>query len=187
MNHYVNSGAKIHVNIMELLVQKEIEKQLKLYPRKIRNYINKVEVATYALNRLPPLYASSLIGKEHQKRTGQQKYKAQIILAVRRALAAVERDPLKQSVPIITESYAQQELAEKSLDKLEKLFKQQGILGNAQKLSWENLHRVIYPLIAKLKYHNLKREELEVAALTDVSKQLSSELSQGYKASQWER
>ena len=136
----------------------------------MRDYINKVEVATYALNRLPPLYASSLIGKEHQKRIGQQKYKAQIILAVRRALAAIERDPLKQSVPIITESYAQQEFAEKSLEKLEKLLKEQGIIGNAQKLSWENLHRVIYPLIAKFKSHNLKREELALTTLTNISK-----------------
>ena len=63
MNYSIDSGAKVHVNIMELLVQNEIDKQLRLYPKKIRDYINKVEVATYALNRLPPLYASSLIGK----------------------------------------------------------------------------------------------------------------------------
>ncbi|CCQ54112.1 MULTISPECIES: late competence development ComFB family protein [Crocosphaera] len=187
MNYSIDSGAKVHVNIMELLVQNEIDKQLRLYPKKIRDYINKVEVATYALNRLPPLYASSLIGKEHQKRTGMQKYKSQITLAVRRSLAAIERDPIKKTVPIRPESYAEHDLAKESLDKLETLFKRQGILGDYQKLSWDNLYRVIYPLIAKLKYETIKRDELEFAALTDVSKQLSEELSQSYNLTQRER
>ena len=187
MNYYVNRGAKLHINIMELLVQEEIDKQLKYYPEKIKKYINKVEVATYALNRLPALYASSLVGKEHQKRIGKQEYKEQITLAVRRALAAIERDPIKKVVPLVSEDYTQQELAKKSLSKLEIILKQKGIISNSQKLSWENLYRVLYPLVARLKSQNISKEEQEFAALTSVSSQLSGELSRGYKPSQRRR
>ncbi|MGB5596982.1 MAG: late competence development ComFB family protein, partial [Crocosphaera sp.] len=82
MNYPLDNIAKIHVNVMEILVKEEIEKQLKFYPKNIRNYINKVEVATYALNRLPPLYASSTIGKEKQKRIAKEKHQTHINLAV---------------------------------------------------------------------------------------------------------
>ncbi len=161
MNYSVERGAKIHVNIMEFLVQEEIEKQLKSYPKKIRDYINEVEVATYALNRLPALYASSYIGQEHQKRTGKQKYKSQITLAVRRALAAIERDPIKKSVPLVSESHAQYELAKISLNKLENLLKKQGIIANNQKLSWNNLNKIIYPLITKAQSKTIKKQDIE--------------------------
>ena len=149
MNYPLDNIAKIHVNIMEILVKEEIEKQLKFYPKNIRNYINKVEVATYALNRLPPLYASSTIGKEKQKRIGKQKYKDQITLAVRRALAAIERDPLRKSTPLMSEDYAQYQLAENSLKTLENILKEYGVISNDQRLDWNNLNRVIKQLIAK--------------------------------------
>ncbi|MDJ0729203.1 MAG: late competence development ComFB family protein [Crocosphaera sp.] len=185
MNYSVDSGATIHVNIMELLVREEIEQQLKFYPKKLRDYINKVEVATYALNRLPSLYASTFTGKEYQKRTGQQKYQSQITLAVRQALAAVQRDPLRQSLPLFSESDAQYELAKISLNKLEKLFKKQGILANNQKLSWNNLIRIVYPLITKVKSKKMPRHEREFAALTYVSDHLATEISQGPRSSQF--
>ncbi|MDJ0661525.1 MAG: late competence development ComFB family protein [Crocosphaera sp.] len=175
MTYSVEKPAKIHINIMELLVIEEIEKQLQFYSKKKRDYINQVEVATYALNRLPALYASTYIGKEHQKRLGQQKYKSQIILAVRRALAAVERDPLRKSVPLVSENQAQYELAKIALKKLEQLFKKQGIIPNNQKLSWNNLQKIIYPLITKVKSQNIKRHEKEFGTLTHVSNQLATE------------
>ena len=113
-----------------------------------------------------------------------QKYKSQIILAVRRSLAAIERDPIKKVAPLISESYAQQELAKQSLSKLEILLKKHGMIGNTQKLSWENWSRVIYPLIVKLKSQTISREQEDVEALTSISSELSGELSQGYKRSQ---
>ncbi len=183
MNYSVDTGAKIHVNIMELLVQEEIEEQLQLYPEKMKNYINQVEVATYALNRLPPLYASTFIGREHQRRTGQQKYKSQITLGVRRALAAIERDPIRQSVSLVAENQVEYELAKISLTKLEKLFKNQGIMANNQELSWNKLTRIIYALITKAKSKKIKRHEKEFDRLTYVSNHPISELSPGSQPS----
>lgn len=183
MTYSVENGAKIHINIMELLVLEEIDKQLQLYPKKKRDYINKVEVATYALNRLPPLYASSCLGKEHQKRTANQKYKSQITLAVRRSFAAVERDPLRRSVPLISEQQAEYQVAKISLNKLEDLFKKQGIIASSQQLSWMNLVRIIYPLIMKTKSTSMAQHEKEFTTLTHLSNQLATELSQGSNSS----
>ncbi|EAZ89551.1 late competence development ComFB family protein [Crocosphaera chwakensis] len=177
MKTTLDNRAEIHVNIMELLVQEEIENQLKIYPQKLQNYINKVEVATYALNRLPPLYASSAIGKEYQKRTGQRKYKSQIVSAVRRALAAIERDPIKKSVPLISETYTQHELAKIALKKIENLLKFKKIIPNHKELSWNELYTLLYPLINKEK--TKKREIIPSGfeSLAYVSKQLNEDFS----------
>ena len=86
--------AKCNKNVMEDLVHEEIVRQLRHYPKNLAGYINKVEVATYALNRLPALYASSHNGQSQQLQIARKKYKDQVVSAVRRAIAAVERDPL---------------------------------------------------------------------------------------------
>ncbi|MDJ0600296.1 MAG: hypothetical protein QNJ37_15825, partial [Crocosphaera sp.] len=80
---------------------------------------------------------------------------------VRRALAAIERDPIKKSVPLVSESHAQYELAKISLNKLENLLKKQGIIANNQKLSWNNLNKIIYPLITKAQSKTIKKQDIE--------------------------
>jgi hypothetical protein len=95
--------AKCHKNVMEDLVYEEIVRQLRHYPKNLAGYINNVEVATYALNRLPALYASSQNGQSQQIQMARKKYKDQVISAVRRAIAAVERDPLRVSAPIVSD------------------------------------------------------------------------------------
>lgn len=152
MNDWLEDKAKTYLNVMEVLVDTEIEKQLEVYPTNLRNYINKIEVATYALNRLPSLYASSLLGKEQQKRIAQKKYKSQIHLAVRQAIAAIQRDPLRKSTPILCEKISQTEKAKMTLKKSENILKKSGIISPYQTLSWDNLYRVIQGMIAKIKY-----------------------------------
>lgn len=93
-------------NVMEFLVDQEIEYQLdnRKTPPGLSAYISVLEVATYALNRLPALYASSTEGIERQKRIGKEKYKRKIEQAVSLGFAAVERDPLRKSNPITIET-----------------------------------------------------------------------------------
>jgi hypothetical protein len=90
------------INVMEELVQAEIEKQIQSYPDSLKSYIKAVEVATYALNRLPAFYASSQRGKEQQLKQAHQ-YREQITQEVRRALAAIQRDPLRLSQPLMSD------------------------------------------------------------------------------------
>ncbi|MEA5535371.1 late competence development ComFB family protein [Crocosphaera sp. XPORK-15E] len=150
MNNTRENAAQVHINIMELLVQEELDKQLKYYPQTLKSYLNKIEVSTYALNRLPPLYASSVMGKEQQKRIGKYKYQAQINLAVRRALAAIECDPLRKSMPLISETSAEYQVANLALIKLQKFLQEHYLLPTHQTLSWHNLTTVMQQVFRKI-------------------------------------
>jgi hypothetical protein len=137
-------------NVMESLVEDEIERQLKNLPTTLKPYINKLEIATYALNRLPPLYASSEKGKSEQKLQGQSKYKEQIKIAVRQGLSAVERDPLKTSRPLISELELKYQMAQEVLNDIEKMLKERELFGSYEKLSWENLVVTLQRVLNKL-------------------------------------
>ncbi|MEM8780997.1 MAG: late competence development ComFB family protein, partial [Cyanobacteria bacterium P01_G01_bin.49] len=149
------------VNVMELLVQEEIEAQLKFYPKSLKSYLNTIEVATYALNRLPALYASSTRGKEQQKRFGQQKYKKQITSEVRRALAAIERDPLRKSTPISSEIVTENNVANIALKKLQTFLIEQQLINQNQMLSWHNLTLIMQQVFKRLHPQELDSLNLE--------------------------
>jgi len=90
----------IYKNVMEMLVEEEVVRQFKALPPRIATYINQVEWVAYALNQLPPLYATSEKGLYHQIQRGRAKHSAEIKQAVLRALAAVRRDPIRSSTPL---------------------------------------------------------------------------------------
>jgi hypothetical protein len=89
-------------NVMELLVDEEIEYQL-INNKALNNFagkVNLVEIATFALNRLPSLYASSKEGIDKQKARGIVQLRQQVRQAVLQGIAAVTRDPLRKSTPL---------------------------------------------------------------------------------------
>jgi hypothetical protein len=135
---------------MEFLVHEEIEKQLKRYPTHFVQYLNRVEVATYALNRLPPLYASSQKGKRQQQLIGHQKFKEQIKAAVRQGIAAVERDPLRVSTPLLSE-------ADAALQELQNLLAEKNLL-DYQQLSWNNLVTAIQRALSKIAWSQISQQ-----------------------------
>ncbi|MEM0979788.1 MAG: late competence development ComFB family protein [Cyanobacteria bacterium P01_H01_bin.58] len=96
----VNVGDRVYVNVMENLVFEEAEQQLHGLPMRVRRYIRVEEVVTYALNRLPALYASSEKGWQYQRQLAQQDLRAKIQDAVRQGVVAVQVDPIRLSRPI---------------------------------------------------------------------------------------
>ncbi|MDJ0517545.1 MAG: late competence development ComFB family protein [Trichodesmium sp. MO_231.B1] len=98
----VNSKKK-YINIMEQMVADEVNRQITLLPQKLAKYIKRADVETYALNRLPPLYASSKEGWKFQTKKAEEDYQKQIVAGVRHAFAAVQRDLLKSSTPLFVE------------------------------------------------------------------------------------
>ena len=90
-------------NVMEMLVAEEVERQLRRCPSTLLDYVKAVEVETYALNRLPPLYAASHEGLEYQKQRARREYGPKIQTAVRQAFSAIQRDPLRKSTPLVSE------------------------------------------------------------------------------------
>lgn len=139
-------SGRIYINVMEELVAEEVARQLKLCPESLRRYIKPLEVETYALNRLNPLYASSEKGKNQQKILGRKQYTEKIKIAVRQGIIAVQRDPLRSSIPLISDTELKYQEAVSALEKLEELLEERGFILY-QKLSWNNLvsemHRVL--------------------------------------------
>jgi hypothetical protein len=93
---------KPYRNVMEIFVDEEIQYQLANNKTLTQSgmTLNLVEVATFALNRLPSLYASSKEGIEKQKAKGIVQLKPKIRQAVAQGFAAVVRDPLRRSTPL---------------------------------------------------------------------------------------
>ncbi|MBD1918498.1 MULTISPECIES: late competence development ComFB family protein [Cyanophyceae] len=110
-----------YVNVMELLVSEEVEKQVKTMQPRMLKYLKRVEVETYALNRLPSLYASSEKGRQLQYEKAKRELHNQIKSAVRQAFAAVQVDPIRASEPLRNE---QDDAASIALTTLRDLLKQ---------------------------------------------------------------
>lgn len=92
--------AQTNKNAMEILIAEEIERQIQSYPSEARKYINQIEVATYALNRLPALYASSEEGLYRQIQIGKSKLGYQITRVVATAIETIRANPLRFSTPL---------------------------------------------------------------------------------------
>lgn len=94
------SPPREYINVMELLVAEEVEQQLRQLPTRVLKYVKPIEVETYALNRLPSLYAASEKGWQSQYQKAKQELVKDIRGAVRQAIAAVQVDPLRASRPL---------------------------------------------------------------------------------------
>jgi Late competence development protein ComFB len=90
----------IYLNVLEPLVTQEVERQLQNLPPEVASYINPVQAIAYALNHLPPLYATSEEGLRRQQQKAKTQLRQQIESAVKWGLNAVLQDPLKPSIPL---------------------------------------------------------------------------------------
>lgn len=104
---------KTHQNVMEVLVDKEVERQWLQLSERLTQYINPIEVAAIALNYLPPMYVSSQQEQRRQQLRAKVELSELIATTVSQAFASVMRDPIKFSHPLLyteeTESEAIQE------------------------------------------------------------------------------
>jgi hypothetical protein len=96
------------------------------------------DVVTYALNRLPVLYASSESGWQYQRQIARREHYPKIKQVVRQAIIAVQVDPLRRAKAL--ELPAQQQ-SEAVLQALRSLF-------NSPELTWE----AALPRVRNLKY-----------------------------------
>ena len=122
-----------YINVMELLVAEEVEQQLRQLPMRVLKYVKPIEVETYALNRLPSLYAVSEKGWQSQYHKAKYELHKQISNAVRQAIAAVQVDPLRASRPLARRSMTSQANAA--------LLEQFRVALGQPNLTWESLLR----------------------------------------------
>ncbi|ADI64351.1 late competence development ComFB family protein [Trichormus azollae] len=120
-------------NVMEMLVAEEVEKQIESLPVKTASFIKSSEVAAYALNRLPSLYATSQKGWQKQWHHGKTELCQKITMAVGQGIVAVQRDPLRVNDPL---RFQGDNKAMEALDKLKSVLQRED-------LSWENVTDVV--------------------------------------------
>ncbi len=137
-----SNQAQIYKNVMEWLVTEEVEQQLQKVSPKLLRYINKIEVATFALNRLPPLYASSEEGLQRQEKRAKREYRQEITKAVRQAIAAVQRDPIRFSTPLVSKENLESQQAKAALEELQDVLQK-------RELSWKNIAKVVHQAITQ--------------------------------------
>lgn len=125
--------AQIYRNVMEPLVIQEFEHQFRQLPAKVAQYVNKAEVVAYALNRLPPLYATSERGWQQQQARADRELAPKIAAAVRQAIAAVQRDPIRATTPLRVDGDRDVHMALRELQEL----------LHVNDLSWQNLADIV--------------------------------------------
>ncbi|HAG84178.1 MAG TPA: hypothetical protein DCL61_24235 [Cyanobacteria bacterium UBA12227] len=100
----LSSPFSIYRNAMEPLAAQEIERQMQSLPEDIIKSINKGEAIAYALNRLPPLYATTQEGWHWQHQRAKETLQPLISKAASWAIRAVQRKPSKFSTPLSANS-----------------------------------------------------------------------------------
>ena len=124
---------RAYTNVMELLVAEEVDKQFAQLPQRVMKYVKRLEVETYALNRLPSLYASSEKGWQYQYDKAKRDFNQKVSHAVRQAFAAVQVDPIRLSKPLPLSGDAESQIA---LQTLREMLQQPD-------LSWEGAIRKV--------------------------------------------
>ncbi|WP_019505757.1 late competence development ComFB family protein [Pleurocapsa sp. PCC 7319] len=147
----------INRNVMEVLVAEEIDRQIGRLPSNIKKFINPIEVATYALNRLPALYASSQQGFNKQKLKGRSEYSVHITQQVRKGFAAIQKDLLRSSTPLVADK--ERDLNQDIQD-AEEALKELAAYLPEKDLSWRNIVKLVKPILAELQ----EQDEAEINA-----------------------
>lgn len=127
------SMMKNYRNVMEELVIAEVETQIQRLSPKVTKDIKVCEVVAFALNRLPPLYATSKRGWQRQMERGKAELQERIAITVRQGITAVVKDPLASGVPL---NFEEENAALLALELLRALLQQ-------EKLSWENVAELV--------------------------------------------
>ncbi|NUN64070.1 late competence development ComFB family protein [Pseudanabaena biceps] len=128
-------------NAIEELVISEIDLQISHLPQYRREQINLSEVAAYALNRLPPMYATSKSGWLRQRKKAITEMRPQIESAVRRALVSVKPDALRDNSPLPSQEVASHA---RSLAALQQIF-------GAENASWRDIPNALENALMTIK------------------------------------
>lgn len=125
--------ASLSDNLTEKLVQAEIDRQFAALSDKVTPFLKRADIMSYALNRLPALYATTKRGRQKQVEQAYDKLYPQMESMVKQAIAAVVNDPLRTG----NDSWQSQEQtkADQTLIELNKILQVE--------CGWEDLAKVV--------------------------------------------
>ncbi len=129
-------------NIVEDIVVEEARAQLESVSDADRNTLQLNEVVAYALNHLPPMYASTDRGWLQQRKRAYSELGAQVAAAVELALLRIAKSPDRQSDPLPLSEIESPAL---TLSKLQALL-------DRPNLKWEEVPKAVEQAIQNVKY-----------------------------------
>ncbi len=130
---------------LEELVIEEAEAQHKRLSADVKKRVDLSEVIAYALNRLPPMYATTQRGWVQQRKKADQELSTAIAKTVRNGFLSTQSDVLRQTDPIPAHELISQA---RSLAKLRKLF-------NKDYLKWKDVPEIVRDAINSGFYQSL--------------------------------
>ncbi|MGQ9866389.1 MAG: late competence development ComFB family protein [Pseudanabaenaceae cyanobacterium] len=128
-------------NALEDLVLAEAQSQYERLQEDWQSQVHLNEIAAYALNRLPPMYATTRGGWSQLRKKAETEMKPQIEQTVRRALLAVRRDVLREANPLPEEELDMELIA---LGALQGLFQSRSLL-------WRDVPRLLHDKLMERK------------------------------------
>jgi len=92
---------RIFINVLEEIIVKEVKIQIEELRPEIRPKVKVAELVAYTLNRLPPLFATSMIGWKYQYDYALNELHSQIPQTVKHGIQAILfGDPLHDNTPL---------------------------------------------------------------------------------------
>ncbi|MEE3718320.1 late competence development ComFB family protein [Tumidithrix elongata RA019] len=129
-------------NAIEELVIAEAETQIQRLGPQARERVDLSEVIAYALNRLPPMYATTHRGWTQQRQRASSELANQISAVVRNGLLGVQRDTLRQLDPLPNHELASQT---RTLVRLQQLLKRKD-------LKWKDVPGAVNEALMDVRY-----------------------------------
>jgi Late competence development protein ComFB len=126
-------------NAIEDIVLAEASLQLTHLPLKLQQEVQLNEVVCYALNRLPPMYATTQRGWTKLRERARKELRERVQQGVRNALLAVRRDQMRVA----------DRLPETELDQVSIALSQLQELLKKSDLTWVEAPHVVYQELAK--------------------------------------
>jgi hypothetical protein len=114
-----------YTNVLEKLVLSISQSQLRRLDPVVTQKVSLYEVVSYALNRLPPMYATSGQGLQSQRQRAKEELSGEIIKTVRKAILEIANQPQRSLAPLpFSKMQANQEQA---MDELRQMLKVQDL------------------------------------------------------------
>lgn len=134
------------INVLEEIVFRQIHLQIEDLRPELQQKINVAEVTAYALNRLPPLFATSIDGYKYQSDYALNKLKPQILQLIKYGIRTVTfvGDPLHDNSPLPNHVFINNA----------GVLHQLSTILNRKYLRWRDVPHVVKELVNKSTYLN---------------------------------
>ncbi|MDX2256100.1 MAG: late competence development ComFB family protein [Pseudanabaenaceae cyanobacterium bins.39] len=134
LESYMSGTTYRYSNILESLVSAIVLRRIQRLDAQYQQKVNVDEVAAYALNRLPPMYATTRRGLQNLRQRVKSEMTNQIIGFVKEALNKVIQSPERALSPLPFEKF--------NLDLEDTLVQLREMLGR-EDITWQNVPEVI--------------------------------------------